>query len=122
MTLAISLILTVLLLMFALSYLYFVENDYRFAATQERGQESFYLALSGLQYAAMRPDLVPAGGAVVVRMVPPDSQTHRFEVQRRPDGTLVATGIIQFSNGRMHNRTLEVAAGRPILEYRDLSL
>ena len=94
MALISTLCVSTVLLVLGVAFLTFLERDYRFAATQSRNQEALYLALSGIEYAKSRPDLVRKGGAVVERAVPQANPNRFFRVQVMGDGSLQSTGVV----------------------------
>ena len=56
MALLTVLALSVLLLLLGLTFLNFIEADYRFAAQEDRRQQAYDLALSGLEYQRRHTD------------------------------------------------------------------
>jgi type II secretory pathway component PulK len=90
-----TLCVSTVLLVLGLAFLSFLERDYRFAATQSRNQEAFYLALSGIEYAKSRPDLVTKGAAAVSRNVPLGNPSRYFSVQVLADGSVQSIGTVQ---------------------------
>jgi type II secretory pathway component PulK len=94
MALITTLCVSTVLLVLGVAFLTFLERDYRFAATQSRNQEAFYLALSGIEYARSRPDLVRRGGDPVTRSVPSNHPNRTFRVQVLADGSVRSTGIV----------------------------
>lgn len=116
-----SLLVSVLLLILGLSFLTFLENDYRFAGRQEKNQEAYYLALGGLQLQRSRPDLFPKG-ATVLRPIPKGDLDHFARVTCFPDGHIESEGIVYSTNFILARRKLIVEPGKSAREYRDETL
>ena len=111
-TLSVSTVLLVL----GLAFLAFLQRDYQFAAVQSRNQEAYYLALSGLEYARTRPDLLVRGSGAVERRVPQSNPNRYFRIQLQANGTLIATGIVQ--SGLLQTRkVLTVRPGQSSRQY-----
>lgn len=118
------LLLSVIMLILGLSFLYYLERDYRFAGQQEKSQQAFYLARAGLQYARSRPDLCYPGapGMPVTRQVPPGDPSHYFEIDVPADGKIRCTGIVKSALGKViGERTLVVEPMTPARQFRDTS-
>ncbi|MBI3924172.1 MAG: hypothetical protein HY319_01400 [Armatimonadetes bacterium] len=118
------LLMSVILLVLGVSFLYFLERDYRFAGRQEKEMQARYMALAGLRYYLHRPDLFVAGASMpVVRYVPASGTAHYFEVEVDPgDGTVRSRGVVSSALGVVAERTLVVEPGSSVLEHLDTSL
>lgn len=88
------LVLTVILLVLTVAFLFYAERGYRFAGLQDRQNQAYFLALAGLEYYKARPEEF-IEKPTVKRPVPIDSETHFFEVTLRSDGTLECKGILE---------------------------
>ena len=123
MALITALLVAVLLLILGVAFLNYLENDYRFAARQEKGQQAYYLALAGLEFQKTRSDLLsPVPGATPTETRNVGDSWHSFEVRVYPDGKIVSTGVVKTSLVTLAERTLVVEPGRPVREYKDSSL
>jgi hypothetical protein len=87
------LLLTFILLVLTVSFLYFAERNYRFAGLQERQNQAYFLAISGLEYYRARPEEF-LEQKTVIRYVPKDSTTNYFEVTLEDDGRLTCKGVL----------------------------
>lgn len=94
MALITTLCVSTVLLVLGVAFLTFLERDYRFAATQSRNQEALYLAMSGIEYAKSRPDLVRRGAAAVKRQLPLANPNRYFEVEVLGDGSVRSKGVV----------------------------
>ena len=100
MALIATLFVSTILLVLGIAFLSFIERDYRFAATQSRNQEAFYLALSGIEYAKARPgELLESDGvtpkpAGFTRQIPVGNTNRFCRVRLLPDGTLRSEGVV----------------------------
>jgi len=114
--------LSVLLLLLGLTFLNFIEADYRFAAQEDRRQQAYDLAVSGLEYQRHRTDLLhaQAGGTRVTRFLPANSSTHFFEVTVDVDGRIVSRGVVRNSFGELASHRLVVEPGSSLPEARSL--
>ena len=109
------LVMTVILLVLTVAFLFYAERGYRFAGLQERQNQAYFLALSGLEYYKARPEEfidTPSRR----RPVPIDSTTDFFEVVLRSDGTIESTGILEstltgISGNTTITRTIIVPGG-----------
>lgn len=115
MALVTVLILTVVLLILAVAFLFFAEREYRFAGLQERQNQAYFLALSGLEYYRARPEDF-LSTPTVKRFVPLTSTTNFFEVTLAPDGTLTCRGVLEaplsgFTAAQTIQRTVVVPQG-----------
>ena len=107
--------MTVILLVLTVAFLFYAERGYRFAGLQERQNQAYFLALSGLEYYKARPEEfidTPSRR----RPVPIDSTTDFFEVVLRSDGTIESTGILEstltgISGNTTITRTIIVPGG-----------
>jgi hypothetical protein len=126
MALITSLLVSVLLLLLGVSFLNYLENDYRFAAHQEKSQQAYYLALAGLEYQKTRTDLLFPGTATPMPFkqgVPVSSLTNYFEVTVTAQGKVVSRGVVQSSTGLLlGERTLIVEPGSATRDYSDPTL
>lgn len=114
---------TTLLLLLGLTFLDFLETDYRLAAQQDRRQEAYYLALSGLEYQRLRQDQLhpdPSGPVTLRKAVPVGSLTHFFEVTVEPSGRITSRGVIQNSFRELAQHRLRVEPGQTLSEARSL--
>lgn len=115
--------LMMLLLMLGLIFLDYIEADYRLAAQQDRRQQAYDLALSGLEYQRQRSDLLhadPAGPMTVRKALPPGSLTHYFEVTVEPGGRIISRGVVQNTFRVLARHQLVVEPGRSLPEARSL--
>lgn len=94
MALITTLCVSTVLLVLGVAFLTFLERDYRFAATQSRNQEALYLALSGIEYAKSRPDIVRQGAARVERALPANNPNRYFRVEVLGDGSVRSIGVV----------------------------
>lgn len=127
MALITSLLVSVLLLLLGVSFLNYLENDYRFAAHQEKSQQAYYLALAGLQYQKTRLDRLYPGTTVPMpeaHGVPASSlTTNYFEITVTPQGQVISHGVVKSSTGvLLGERTLTVEPGSPTRDYKDPTL
>ncbi|MFN8606338.1 MAG: hypothetical protein U0931_02315 [Vulcanimicrobiota bacterium] len=122
MALLTVLALTVLLLLLGLTFLDFIEADYRFAAQEDRRQQAYDLALSGLEYQRRHSaDLYVGAPAMPLRkFVPASSSTHFFEVTVMPDGSVVSRGVVCNSFRELASHRLVVDPGKSMPEARTL--
>ncbi len=120
MALLTVLALSVLLLLLGLTFLNFIEADYRFAAQEDRRQQAYDLAVSGLEYQRRHTDELHVGSAVVKKFVPLSSSTHFFEVKVEADGRVVSRGVVQNSFRELASHRLVVAPGASLPEARSL--
>jgi hypothetical protein len=108
-----------LLLLLGLMFLEFIEADYRFAAQQDRRQQAYDLALSGLEYQRQRTDLLhpdAAGPRRIRKALPAGSQSHFFEVNVDPDGRITSAGIVRNSFRELARHQLVVEPGASLPE------
>ena len=122
MALANALLVATILLVLGLVFLTYLERDYKFAGTQERSQEAYYLALAGLQYSKTRPDLIFLGCPPVTRAVPAGDSFHTFELRVDAAGSLSSRGVVRSGILIVAERTLVVPPGRGVSEHVDQSL
>lgn len=90
--------LTSLLLLLGLTFLEFLEADYRFAAEQDRRQQAFYLAQAGLEFQRCRTDLLhpdAAGNMTQRRYLPAGATDTYFEVTVEPNGRVRSRGVVR---------------------------
>ena len=87
------LVLTVILLVLTIAFLFYAERGYRFAGLQERQNQAYFLAVAGLEYYRARPEEF-VNTRVIKRPLPIDSTNSFFEVTLEEDGTLVSKGIL----------------------------
>jgi hypothetical protein len=122
MALITVLALTVLLLLLGLTFLDFIEADYRFAAQEDRRQQAYDLAVSGLQYQRRHSaDLyVGAPSMPLKKFVPASSSTHFFEVSVQADGSILSRGVVQNSFRELASHRLLVEPGKSLPEARSL--
>ncbi|MBT9583822.1 hypothetical protein IV102_10790 [bacterium] len=115
--------LTTLLLLLGLTFLEYIEADYRFAAQQDRRQQAYNLALSGLEYQRQRTDLLhpDSGGPMQLsRALPSSSLTHFFEVTVEPSGRILSRGIVRNSFRELAQHQLIVEPGSSLPEAHSL--
>ena len=112
--------LTALLLLLGLTFLEYIEADYRFAAQQDRRQQAYNLARSGLEYQRQRTDLLHPGSPKLTRALPSGSQTHSFEVTVEASGRIVSVGIVRNSFRELARHRLVVEPGASLPEARSL--
>jgi type II secretory pathway component PulK len=111
-----TLCVSTVLLVLGIAFLTFLERDYRFAATQSRNQEAYYLALCGIEYAKARGDLVAPSKPLVQRSIPSSNPSRYFQVQLLGDGTLRSTGVVQSGLIKV-SKTLQVRPGESPRQY-----
>lgn len=87
------LILTVILLVLTVAFLFYAERGYRFAGLQERQNQAYFLAMAGLEFYRARPEEF-GNNQPVRRAVPLESETSFFEVTLEEDGTITSRGIL----------------------------
>lgn len=126
MALIATLFVSTILLVLGIAFLSFIERDYRFAATQSRNQEAFYLALSGIEYAKARPrDLLMADGvtpnAGITRQIPAGNPNRFCRVRLLPDGTLQSEGVVR-SGLLTITKTLRVRPGESPRHYMEAGI
>lgn len=120
MALLTVLALSVLLLLLGLTFLNFIEADYRFAAQEDRRQQAYDLALSGLEYQRRHTHELYLGAAKVTKFVPLSSSTHFFEVQVNSDGSIVSRGVVRNTFRELASHRLIVPPGASLPEARSL--
>lgn len=111
--------LTVLLLILGLTFLTFVETDYRFAATDDRRQQAYYLALAGLEYQRQRTDLLhpqPGVDMTLTKALPTTSVTHFFEVTVQPDGRVISRGYVRNTFRELASHKLAIEPGQSMMQ------
>lgn len=112
-----------LLFLLALTFLSFLETDYRFSAEEDRRQRSYYLALAGLEFLSQRSDLLhpqASGPVTVIRALPPGSLSHFFEVTVESDGSVISRGIIRNPLRELNSYKLRVEPGQSPREARQV--
>ena len=123
MALVSALLISVVLLILGISFLSYLEADYRFASRQDKSQQAYYLALAGLQYQRARLDkLAPQATKYTEpeHFVPSSSTSTSFNVTVYPDGRIESTGYVKTPlNTILAQRTLIVEPGHPIRDNRD---
>ena len=87
------LVMTVILLVLTIAFLFYAERGYRFAGLQERQNQAYFLALAGLEYYKARPEEF-LQTQTVKKPVPKDSSTNFFEVTLKTNGDLECKGIL----------------------------
>ena len=110
------LVMTVILLVLTIAFLYYAERAYRFAGYQERQNQAYFLALAGLEYYKARPEEF-LEQPTVRRPLPIDSTTNFFEVTLRENGDLVCKGILYsplsgLTETETVERTLTIPGGK----------
>ncbi len=110
-----TLLLSLVLFLLTLTFLYFSEQQYRFAGLQERQNQAYFLALAGLEYYRSRPEEF-AISKTIIRPLPLDSEVCFFEVTLENDGTLVSRGFLRsplsgFRADQVIERTVVVPGG-----------
>ncbi|MCA9777708.1 MAG: hypothetical protein KC800_13360 [Candidatus Eremiobacteraeota bacterium] len=110
------LVMTVILLVLTIAFLFYAERGYRFAGVQERQNQAYFLALAGLEYYKARPEEF-LETPTVRRPVPLDSTTNFFEVTLRENGDLICKGILYsplsgFTETESIERTLTIPGGK----------
>lgn len=121
MALISALLISVVLLILGISFLSYLEADYRFASRQDKSQQAYYLALAGLQYQRARLDkLAPKATVIEERHNVPESDSYKyFELKVYPDGRVESTGFVAAPLKILAQRTLIVEPGHPMRDYRD---
>lgn len=117
------LLLTSLLLLLGLTFLTFVETDYRFAAQEDRRQQAYYLALAGLEYQRHRTDLLhpqPGAPLTIRKALPETSLSNSFEVTVYPDGSVISRGSIRNSFRELAYFRLLIPPGQSLMEARSI--
>lgn len=117
------LLLSTLLLILGLTFLTFIETDYRFAAQEDRRQQAYYLALAGLEYQRHRTDLLhpqPGDPTTVSKALPELSLTHSFEVSVFPDGSIISRGSVRNTFRELAYYKLFVPPGQSMMEARSI--
>ena len=126
MALVTSLLVSVLLLLLGVSFLSYLENDYRFAAHQDHSQQAYYLALAGLEYQKTRTDRLYPGTSVSMpdrHGVPSNSSTSYFEITVTLQGQIISRGVVQSTTQvLLGERTLVVEPGKASRDYKDSTL
>ena len=122
MALITVLALTVLLLLLGLTFLDFIEADYRFAAQEDRRQQAYDLAVSGLQYQRRHSAelYIYAPDMPKKKFVPASSSTHFFEVSVQSDGSILSRGVVCNSFRELASHSLLVEPGKSLPEARSL--
>lgn len=120
MALLTVLALSVLLLLLGLTFLNFIETDYRFAAQEDRRQQAYDLALSGLEYQRRHTNELFVGAPKVTKFVPLASSTHFFEVRVDTDGSVISRGVVRNSFRELASHRLVVPPGSSLPEARSL--
>lgn len=110
--------LSSLLLVLGITFLNFIEADYRFAAQQDRRQQAFYLALAGLEFQRHRTDLLNPGSPAVRRNLPADNPNLYFEVTVDPTGRVHSRGVVQNSFRVLAQHVLVADPGTSLPEAR----
>lgn len=101
------LLLTVILLILTVAFLFYAERGYRFAGLQERQNQAYYLAMAGLEYYRARPEAFLTQ-KTVRHPLPAGSTTDFFEVTLQDDGTLECKGILYSPlSGLTETQTIE---------------
>lgn len=126
MALITALLIGVLLLILGVAFLSYLENDYRFAARQEKGFQAYYLALAGLEYQKTRTDILsPVASATDPTTKKVFVGDDYFEVKVYPDGRIESKGVVvmaALATGAVSaERTLVIEPGKPVREYKDSS-
>ena len=125
MALISALVTALVLLSLAMSFLYFLERDYRFAGHQEQSQEAYYLALAGLRFQAARSDILcpQSPPAQKTLSIPSNSHTHFVDISVDAAGVVTSRGYVTSLAGSLEaERTLVVSASSPNRIYQDGSL
>lgn len=109
------LVMTMVLLVLTIAFLFYAERGYRFAGIQERQNQAYFLALAGLEYYKARPEEFLTN-PTVKRSVPSDSTTDFFEVTLKENGDLQCRGILYsplsgLTQSEAIERTLTVPQG-----------
>ena len=117
------LLVSVLMLILGLSFLSYLERDYRFAGQQTRSQQAYYLALAGLQYQRSRPDRCHAGAPMpVVEGLPKGDNRYYFELNIDSLGKITSRGVVKSPLGVViAERTLVVEPGQGVRAFHDTS-
>ncbi len=111
--------LMTLLLLLGLTFLDYIESDYRFAAQQDRRQQAYDLAVSGLEYQRQRSDLLhpdPGGPVFLRKALPQGSLSHFFEVTVESNGRIISRGVVQNSFRELAQHRLVVEPGTSFSE------
>lgn len=122
MALVTVLALTALLLLLAITFLSFIETDYHLAAQEDRRQQAYDLALSGLVYQSRHSaDLHPAPSITTLRKyIPVSSSSHFFEVTVETSGRIISRGVVQNSFRELATHSLVIDPGKSLFEARSL--
>lgn len=109
------LVMTMVLLVLTVAFLYYAERGYRFAGLQERQNQAYFLAMAGLEYYRARPEEF-VNQKVVKLPVPKESKTDFFEVTLESNGTIISKGILtsplsSMSDSATIERTIRVPGG-----------
>ena len=121
MALITVLAVTTLLLLLGITLLNFIEVDYRFSAQQDRRQQAYYLALSGLEYQRLNTYQLspqPGGNRTLRQALPANSSTHFFEITVQPNGRIISQGIVRNSFRTLATYALVVEPGQSLPEAR----
>jgi type II secretory pathway component PulK len=121
MALISALLISVVLLILGISFLSYLEADYRFASRQDKSQQAYYLALAGLQYQRSRLDQLAPGATVIEQRhsLPASDPYKYFELKVYPDGRVESKGVVAAPLKILAERTLVVEPGHPMRDYRD---
>lgn len=87
------LVMTMILLVLTVAFLFYAERGYRFAGMQERQNQAYFLAVAGLEYYRARPEEF-VKEKTIRRSVPKLSKTNFFEVTVEENGTITSTGTL----------------------------
>ena len=116
------LLLSMIMLILGLSFLYYLERDYRFAGQADRSQQAYYLARAGLQYQRSRLDLCYPGAPPVERHLPAGNPQAYFVLTLEPSGKIESRGVVKSPLGAIiAERSLVVEPAMPVRQFRDKS-
>mgnify|MGYP000870229598 CR=1 FL=1 len=106
-----ALMFMMFLLVVGLTFITLMEQDYRFAAQQERGQQAYFLAQAGIDFYRARASFFTVDTPVELG-VPAGNTQNLFEVVLQADGTIRSRGIIKDAYGAVKaDRVIVVPQG-----------
>ncbi|MCE7873290.1 hypothetical protein DYH09_23345 [bacterium CPR1] len=93
-----ALMFMMFLLVVGLTFVTLMEQDYRFAAQQERSQRAYFLAQAGIDFYRARASFFTVDTPVELG-VPAGNTQNVFEVVLQADGTIRSRGMIKDAYG-----------------------
>lgn len=112
-----ALMFMVFLLVVGLTFMTLMETDYRFAGSQERSSQAYFLAQAGIDFYKAKAGLFTVNTPLEFGLPETDTQ-HRFEVVIEADGTIRSKGMIKDPYGKIKaQRTLVVPQGNYAAMY-----